>query len=205
MKRSFARSSCAPRRGSLGRGGASGDPAPSAAVEAQGRVLQACAGLDARRRCRRGLRIRARHGPSGWHISLTPTSCPSCARDSAAEPLWPSGSRRWTTKSSSSASLVIGELQRGADRIRRRDASSAHALDRWLRVLTTQVRGTHPADHAFDRTALGQLRRSRSDPHRRRAACRDGRGSRARAGDAQRQGRLTHGRSSDQSVRRLGR
>jgi predicted nucleic acid-binding protein len=34
--------------------------------------------------------------------------------------------------------LVIGELQRGADRIRRRDARSANALDRWLRLVTTK-------------------------------------------------------------------
>lgn len=32
--------------------------------------------------------------------------------------------------------LVVGELQRGADRIRRRDAISADALDRWLGNLT---------------------------------------------------------------------
>lgn len=34
--------------------------------------------------------------------------------------------------------LVIGELQRGADRIRRRDAVSAVALDRWLGNITTK-------------------------------------------------------------------
>jgi predicted nucleic acid-binding protein len=34
--------------------------------------------------------------------------------------------------------LVIGELQRGADRIRRRDAVSADALDRWLGNLTVK-------------------------------------------------------------------
>jgi predicted nucleic acid-binding protein len=34
--------------------------------------------------------------------------------------------------------LVIGELQRGVDRIRRRDAVSADALDRWLSNLTVK-------------------------------------------------------------------
>ena len=34
--------------------------------------------------------------------------------------------------------LVLGELQRGADRIRRRDAASASALDRWLATLTAK-------------------------------------------------------------------
>jgi toxin FitB len=32
--------------------------------------------------------------------------------------------------------LVIGEMQRGADRIRRRDPKSANALDRWLGNIT---------------------------------------------------------------------
>jgi predicted nucleic acid-binding protein len=36
-----------------------------------------------------------------------------------------------------SSVLVIGELQRGIERIRRRDASSATVLDRWLGNLTT--------------------------------------------------------------------
>ena len=34
--------------------------------------------------------------------------------------------------------LVLGELQRGADRIRRRDAASAVALDRWLTNMTAK-------------------------------------------------------------------
>jgi predicted nucleic acid-binding protein len=34
--------------------------------------------------------------------------------------------------------LVIGELQRGVDRIRRRDAKSADALERWLGNLTAK-------------------------------------------------------------------
>lgn len=32
--------------------------------------------------------------------------------------------------------LVVGEIQRGADRVRRRDAHAAAALDRWLSNLT---------------------------------------------------------------------
>jgi predicted nucleic acid-binding protein len=35
-----------------------------------------------------------------------------------------------------SSVLVLGELQRGADRLRRRDARAARALDRWLAGLT---------------------------------------------------------------------
>jgi toxin FitB len=33
--------------------------------------------------------------------------------------------------------LVIGEMQRGADRIRRRDPKSANTLDRWLSNITS--------------------------------------------------------------------
>lgn len=49
------------------------------------------------------------------------------------------GVRRWLSETEAEelflSVLVIGELRRGVERIRRRDVAAARALDRWLRGL----------------------------------------------------------------------
>ena len=67
---------------------------------------------------------------------MIPTSSRSSARAPAATTRSSIGSARSTTKTCSSASWSIGEIERGIERIRKRDPKSATRLRRWLSNLS---------------------------------------------------------------------
>ena len=96
--------------------------------------------------------------------------------------------------------LVIGEIRRGIERLRSRDPQAATALEGWLTQVVTGHRGRYLGSGPCGRGGMGPYDCRQALIDRRQSVSRDGEGTRAHVGHAQRHRYRCNGRRLSEPV-----